>query len=154
MATGPVLDLLTDTARLTIKIDHVDYELRGPSDLTLEDYKTLERIGPRMAVLLMQDALPTADAAELSRLLDLTCRLALIAPEEVLARLGDLHRVPIAKIFIELLSPSLLRTRAMLSLEAPSPLAGTNSSRASHASTAARRQPGSVRRRSGSSART
>jgi hypothetical protein len=155
MATtaAPVLDLLTDTQRPTVRVDGTLYALRTSRDLTLEAYKTLEPIPGRLGALMVQPSLSDVDSAELSRLLDQTCRLVLMAPDDVQARLGEVNRSLIAKVFFELLTPSLLRARATLGMEAHRS-AGTSSSRGSNGSTAARQRRGSATPRSGSSART
>ena len=145
MATSPVLDLTTDSQRPTVRIDQVAYELRTSNDLTLQSFKELERITPRVGALMLQEALSVDEGRELSQLLDTVCRMALVAPEAVQAGLGDVHRVLIFKVFSELLTPSLQRAGAELMRQ---PADGMRSSRGSSASTAAPRRAGSRRPRS------
>ena len=121
MATSPALDLFTDTERLTVRIDGIDYPLRTSNDLTLDSYKTLERIGPRIGVLFLQQSYSKADLREMSALLDTVTQIAIVAPEEVLRRLGDANRTMIAKVFFELLAPVLQRMRAVMEEESPVP---------------------------------
>lgn len=146
-----VLDLTTNTTRPTVKVDHVPYALKTPSDLTLSEFRTIERIGPRIGQLLLADDLPESDNQELEALLDTACRIALDAPSKVHDRLGVIHRVNVVQAFIELLSPSLQRTRARAGVGRSS---GANSSRASRASTGETQRRGSRKSRSGPSART
>jgi hypothetical protein len=150
----PLLDLATDRVRPIVKIDSVPYELRTSDDLALEAYRTIERLGPRIAVLLRQETLTPADSRELSTHLRTAVEIGLVAPPEVHAALGDIHRIQIAKVFFELCVPSLLRARASLEALTAVPRPGTKSSPGSNASTAARPRRGSGTRRSASSART
>jgi len=144
-----VLDITTDRTRPTVRIDHVEYLLRTSNDLTLDTYKTLERIGPRIGALLLLDALTPPQGQELSQLLDQACRIALVAPTTVHDRLGDVHRASVFQVFTQLLTPSLVRA-----LRAASPRAtGLKPSRGSSASTVAPLRAGSPRRRSASSGR-
>lgn len=153
MAGSPtaILDLTTNQDRFNIKIDGVPYLIKTPSDLTLTDYKTLEQLAPQTAALLLKKTLNSKQTTELSRLLDVACRLALAAPSDVLDRLGDLNRLNIFKVFTELSLPSLLRTRASL---AGRRLGGTKPSRGSRGSTGATRRRGSRSSRSAPFART
>lgn len=147
-----VLDITTDRARPVVRIDQVTYPLRTTNDLTLDAYKTLERLTPRIGALLLQDALTPAEGKELGQLLDQVCRLALVAPPAVLDRLSDVHRVQVFTVFTELLMPSLPRASRAPGLEAR-PATGRKPSRASNASTVAASSSGSRRSPSASSRR-
>jgi hypothetical protein len=145
-----ILDLLltNDADRPTVRLSGVEYEMRLKSDFTLEEHRRLERIGPRLGALLLKDELTPDEDAETSALLAGACQLALVAPGDVLARLGVTNQIDIAHAFFTLSTPSLQRTRARAEVAAPRP-AGKTSSRGSSGSTAARRTSGSGRRRSG-----
>jgi hypothetical protein len=149
----PVLDLTTDLERPTVKIDQVAYLLRTARDLTLDAYKALERATPRIAALLLADVLSADEGQELSHLLDSACQIALIAPEAVHAKLGDVQRMQIFQVFTERLTPKL-RMAASARPTTAGRAAGTKPSRGSNGSTAAPPRVGSRRRRSASSART
>lgn len=150
MATpDPVLDLTTTRTRPTVRIDHVDYPLRNSYDVTLDAYKTLERISPRIGVLLLRDTLTTDQASELSQLLVQACRIALVAAPAVHATLGDVHRVKIFEVFMQLLTPSLPGA-ARAELEAPRSN-GAKRSPSSSGSTAGASKTGSRRSRAASS---
>ncbi len=153
MATpNRVLDLTTDHDRLTVRIDGADYPLRTANDLTLDAYKTLERIGPQIGALLRLDALTPEQGQELSQLLDQACRLAIVAPDPVQDRLSDVNRVQIFRVFTQLLAPTLVQAARAIDL-ARHPVAGMKPFRASSGSTAGRPKAGSPRPRSASSAR-
>ncbi len=150
-----VLDITTNRERPSIRIDQVDYPLRNSNDLTLDVYKTLERVAPRITELLLMDTLTPADGSELSQLLDQICRIALVTPStsDLHDRLSDINRLTIYQVFTELLTPNLLQA-ARAETPGARRAAGTKLSRASSGSTAAPPKPGSPRRRSASSART
>ena len=44
MADKTILDLTTDTDRPVVKIDGIGYPLRTSNDLTLENFRFLERV--------------------------------------------------------------------------------------------------------------
>lgn len=138
MATTPILHLTAPdpTTRPTVRIDQVEYELRMTNDLTLHQYKTLERISPRIGALIIQETLTEDEGVEARALLDQACRIALDAPVEIHDRLNDVNRVLVYKVFIELCSPSLRAIRARLRAEA-NPFDGTRPSLDSCGSTGA-----------------
>lgn len=160
MATSaPVLDLTTTEERPIIRINGVAYDVRLPQDLTLAGLRTLERLMPRSAILIDKLDLSNDEQVELSALLATVCELAVAAPAPVLARLGDVQRAMVFRVFTELLSPGLeqagaVLTQAMLTLGGTRPHGGTRSSHGSNGSTAATRSHGGPRSRSGSSRRT
>src|SRR5919109_5473343 len=136
-----LLDLTTEQELKTIRIDAIEYPIKRSNDLTLAEYKRLERIAPRIAALIAADELTPDETKELSHLLDTTVRMALDAPADVQERLGDLNRTRIFEAFTTLLSLSLLTTRA----ELPSGANGSNGATslgASAGTTAARRRSG------------
>lgn len=146
MADTSILDLATETDRPIVTIDSIGYQLRTSRDLSLNDFKFLERVSPRVGALMQRDTLTKKEDQELSgRLKEITER-ALVAPAEVLAALTDIQRVLIFKVFTELLTPGLLlATRA---IQTPNPYPGTKRSLGSSGSTrAGRRARGSRKRR-------
>lgn len=151
----PLYDLTTTAERPTIGVDGGTYELRAARDLSVMEYKRLERESIRMAVLLSRDdqTCTTAEATELDALLDYWCRRVLVAPDTVHQRLKYPDRVYIWQSFLELSTPRLQATRATNPPEA-SPLAGTNSSQPSVASTTSHRTRGPRKSRSARSTRT
>lgn len=149
--TAPILDLTTDRPRYTVRIDGPAYQLRDTSDLTIQQYRTLERLAPRTGLLLANEQPSDADSVELDHLLDAICRIALDAPDPVHAKLRIMERIAIFNVFTELSLPSLLRMRALPTV---SPADGTTSSRASRGSTGATRARGRRTSRSAPSART
>lgn len=156
MATpAPVLDITTTRTRPTVRIDQVEYPLRTSHDLTLDVYKTLERLLPRISALLALDGLSPADGTELGRLLDQVCRIALVTDpsDDIHRRLVDLDRLGIFQVFLELLTPNLLQATRVSGPTAALPATGPKPSRASSASTAAPSRGGSQPRRSASSGR-
>lgn len=150
--TAPLLDIFTTRDRPFIRIDGADYELRTSNDLTLEAYRAIERAAPRINTLIVKSGMSPAEESELSQLLDMVCRRALVAPDDLLGRLGDINRMVIFTAFTNLLTPSLLRTRATLAEASTAP--GTKSSRGSRGSSAGNRKRGSRASRSASSAPT
>lgn len=155
MATpAPVLDLTTDRTRPMVRIDHVDYPLRTSNDLTLDAYKTLERIAPRIGALLLLETLTAEQGSELSQLLDQACRLGLVAPESVHDTLGDVHRLSLFQVFTELLTPSLVRAARVAAISQASHSRGlTPSPDSSGSIPAAATKTGPRARRSASSGR-
>lgn len=149
-----VLDIITeDQARPTVWINQVEYLLRTKKDLALDVYKTLERITPPISALLAADTLTPEQGSELGQLLDRVCRIALVAPDAgIHDRLCDLDRLGVYQVFMELLTPSLLRVARAVAQKEPR-ATGPTPSRASSASTAAPLKGGSQRRRSASSGR-
>ena len=149
MAERPVLDLTSETARPIVRIDGVPYELRGSRDLTLQDFKLLERVSVRIGELMLADTLSKKEDAELAARLRDVAAIALEAPASVLAGLTDIQRVLIFKVFTELLTPGLqLAARA---IQTPGRSPGEKHSPAFSGSTAGRPKAGSRGRRSGSS---
>lgn len=153
----PLLDLNTFLERATVRLrseahpDGVDYELRNPGELTLLERVKVSKQAPALASFGDENAV-----AELSKVLDEVCRIVLIAPDDMHARLTDHMRLAIVLAFIEL-SP-MNRRSARATMTAPpaaaSPrttAAGANSSRNLSSGTAARRASGSRRSRSRSS---
>lgn len=149
-AAPPVLDLITERERLTVKIDGVAYDLRDENDLTLEHYRLLEQAGQRMTTLEALPKMSKKQQAEYHELLKDACLLALDAPDAVIDRTGYLQRIAIFRTFSELSAPSLLRMGASMQAArtAAAQSRGTSSSPASSGSTAGRtRRSGSRRSR-------
>ncbi len=151
MADRPILDLTSDTSRPVVKIDGVPYPLRTSRDLTLQNFKFLERVSIRVGELLTLEDLDGEQEAELAARLKEIVDVCLDAPADVTEDLSDIHRVLIFKVFTELLTPGLLlATRA---IQTPNRFPGTRPSSVSSGSMASRRKHGSPVSRSGSSKR-
>jgi len=152
MADRPILDITSETSRPLVKIDGVPYPLRTSRDLTLQDFKMLERVSIRVGELLTLPDLDREQDLELAARLKEVVDVALEAPAGVKANLSDIHRVLIFKVFTELLTPGvLLATRAIQAM--PNRYPGTRPSSDSSGSTASRPKHGSPEPRSASSKR-
>ncbi len=99
--TEPLLDIAVLTERPAIKIGGRRYEVRTPKELPLLKLRRFELMGQRLqeigAINLAEAT--DADDAELSGILDDLCRLVLVAPAGVHAKLGDLDRMAIVNVF-------------------------------------------------------
>jgi hypothetical protein len=156
MADRQVLDLTTDTERPVVKIDGIPYPLRLARDLSLQDFKNLERLTMRTAELMTRArSLTKNESLELAARLKEVAKIALDAPPNVLAKLSDVQRVSVFKVFTELLTPTLiLAARALTMDQAAAPAApggrrspGARQSPGSYAATAGLLKPGSRKRR-------
>ena len=134
--------------RPLVRINHVDYELRTANDFSALELHRLDRLLPRVqelaGALEDQEATET-QCEELSALLTSLCQLVFVElPAEELAKLGDINKLLVFKLFLELLPPSLQRARAVAvsRLTEARPSASASSSRASSASTGATRKRG------------
>lgn len=155
MSHAPVLDLSTDIERPYVRINHIDYDVRGVEDLTIPEMRQVDRMLPRIVPLvkkLEQATVTETECQELSALLSTALQIALQIPDDVVAKLGDLQKVQVFKVFIELLPQSLVRAGASIEAMTATPSRGATSSRGSNASTAAP-QPRGTRSRSGRSGR-
>jgi hypothetical protein len=103
MAKAPLLTLDTLVERNTVVIDGKPYELRNPKELTLLEY---HHIGRRSAELeSMRATMGDRDPAEaevqaVTTALEELCRLVLIAPAEVHARLLEQQKQAIIQAFM------------------------------------------------------
>lgn len=153
MADKTILDLTTETDRPVVKIDGIGYPLRTTNDLTLENFRFLERVSARVGALLQRAAaLKPFEEAELEKRLKEITAIALEAPAPVLRKLTAIQRIMVFKVFTELLTPTLIQAvRAMGEGQTPpanlSP--GTRRSPGSYASTAGLLKPGRGKRRRG-----
>ena len=146
MADKTILDLTTDTDRPVVKIDGIGYPLRTSNDLTLENFRFLERVSTRVGELLTsKKSLSTRDDAELEQRLKEIARLALEAPPAVHKKLTAIHRVMVFKVFTELLAPTLIQASGAAGVGPNLPasrLPGRKQSPGSFASTAGLLKPG------------
>jgi hypothetical protein len=146
--SAPALDLSSTQARPFVRIDHVDYDIRITDDFTLPELRELERLIPRVVPLVRALEAGTADDAqceELSTLLTALLTLALAAPLAVIEKIGDVNKVRIFRVFIDLLPSSLREARATLeALQSP----GRTSKPGSNGSMAATSTRGRRRSRS------
>lgn len=155
MAERTILDLTTETERPVVKIDGVGYPLRTSSDLTLEQFRFLERVSVRVGDLLQRSsALTKAENRELETRLKECARVALEAPPAVLAKLTPIQRVMVFKVFTELLTPTLIQAIRAIGTDQNLAAAalrshGTKQSPGSYASMAGLLKPGRRGRRRG-----
>jgi hypothetical protein len=103
----PLLNLDTLTTRPIIRIDGAPYEMRVPEELSIVDYHRLSRQGQRLDGLMSAPTLRPEEEQELATILDKLCHTILEAPEATHAKLGDIHRLAIARTFTPLLRASL-----------------------------------------------
>jgi hypothetical protein len=140
--TAPLLDLVTIAPQYTIIIDGVSYFIRHTDALTLRQSLIADRAIPRIAELLKTDLTEEEDR-ELSGLLQQVCQVVLDAPLDVQARLTDVQKLQVFVAFTPLrskLTPSVIGANAAT---AASP-DGSNGSRGSKRTTAARRRAGTT----------
>ena len=152
MADKTILDLTTETDRPVVKINGVGYPLRTTNDLTVENFRFLERVSARVGVLLTRAAaLKPFEEAELEKRLKEITAIALEAPAPVLRKLTAIQRIMIFKVFTELLTPTLIQAvRAMGEGQTPANLSrGTKLSPGSYAASAGLLGRGSRKRRRG-----
>lgn len=154
MADKNILDLTTDTDRPVVTIDGLAYPLRTARDLTLQDFKNLERLSIRTSDLMTRArTLTKGENLELGTRLKEVAKIALEAPPAVLAKLSDVQRVMVFKVFTELLTPTLILAVRAIGTDQTAALArrspGTRPSPGSFASTAGLLKPGSRKRRRG-----
>jgi hypothetical protein len=155
MADKNILDLTTETDRPVVTIDGIAYPLRTARDLTLQDFKSLERLSIRTSELMTRArSLSKDENRELAIRLKDVAKIALDAPANILAKLSDVQRVMVFKVFTELLTPTLiLAARAIATGQTPAAAGirspGRTQSPGSYASTAGLLKPGSRRRRRG-----
>lgn len=152
MADKIVLDLTTDTPRNVITIDGIPYSVRSGDDLTLDQYQYLERVTPRAGVLLekLEKSIPLtqAEGAELEALLATLTPIAIDAPAEVLGKLKALQRLMVFRTFMTLSTPAIIAAaRAFDQVDGGALIGGRPSLASSGSTRAARRAPGSRKRR-------
>lgn len=95
---APTLDLDALTQRRTVKIGGQLYELRNLNELSIFDYDRLAKNMVKVETVTMNlGKAPDESVAEAKRLLDDSCRLVLIAPDELHASLGAAARYRIVK---------------------------------------------------------
>jgi hypothetical protein len=142
MADRQVLDLTTDTDRPVVAIDGIAYPLRMARDLSLADFKNLERLSIRTADLMTRARSLTKDEnRELALRLKEVAKIALDAPPNVLAKLSDVQRVSLFKVFTELLTPTLILAARALATDQAAAAAATHAG--ARRSRGARQSPGS-----------
>jgi hypothetical protein len=160
MATSPtehLLDLDTLAPPASVRIDGQTYVLLSPDALCALDVRRLQNFIPQLEARWGKpdDQLTDEDKTEVSRIIDAICRIVLQAPQEVHAKLTDVHRTAVYYSFLGLPSVTLQQVAVFMGLGAPPPATstGANSSPVSPASIpAAARSTGSrgSRRRSSS----
>lgn len=108
----PLLNLDTFVDRQFVRIDGEPFDIRNHDELSLVDYRRVERWGRQLDVLWALDEPTKEQEQQISHLLDLICQKVIDAPAEVHAKLTDIHRMAIAKAFTELRRPILQGTGA------------------------------------------
>lgn len=146
MADRPVLDLTTTDPRPLVAIDKIHYPIRLADDLSLEQYRYLERVMPRTGELLDNANLTAEQGQELEALLVTLTPIALEAPAEVLAKLRPLQNLMVVQTFMTLSTPSI-QAAAARAVQTGGPWNGTKPSPDSSGSTAATSARGSRKRR-------
>ena len=110
-----VLDIVTNPPRAVVRIDGKPYQLRGLNDFAASQFKTLERISPRIGMLADgKPELTAAESSELDALLEEACAIALQAPPAVLKKLRPLHRMAVLRQFYEAIEPDMEKYRRMM----------------------------------------
>lgn len=97
----PLLNLTTLVEHRLIRINETDYEILSPEEVSVfEKYRLVAR-GIRLEELMKstQTELTDAETAEVKEILRFIVRSVLLAPDEVLQRLNDNHRLAIAQAF-------------------------------------------------------
>ena len=103
-----LLDLNTLTEHDTVAIDGHEYDIIRGDELSILDYHRVARWGARIAEIQERGCgsdLTEEEIADYDRLLDLTCRMILRAPDEVHRLLGAMQRMSIVNCFTALPRP-------------------------------------------------
>lgn len=86
-----------------IKIDGVLYQIKHPDSLPLGDVRRFEILVPRAEALIEKtDELTDDESLELSGILAKCCRMVLDSPPDVAAKLKDVQRLEIIRLFTQL----------------------------------------------------
>lgn len=110
-STIPVLSLSTVDEGLPIKIDGKTYLVKHPDSLPIGMLRRFEETAPRIAALMDLNRPTKAQQVELSTLLCEFVEVAVDAPQKVLAKLQDWHRVQVMNVFTQLRAPKPRPTR-------------------------------------------
>jgi cation transport regulator ChaB len=98
-----IANISTEPERTYINIDGTDYGCRTANEIELKDLAMIQRMQKRQAAGLDGDN--EADLDALSDMLIQMTRLVLFdAPEEVLVKLKDMHRMAIVEAFTQAVS--------------------------------------------------
>jgi hypothetical protein len=99
---------ISDVERDVVTLFGTEYELANCADLSAVDIQKFQRKGKRLDELIRADRdLTEAEETELVGLLDSICRRVLVAPDELHARLRDVHRIQVAALFFQLLAATI-----------------------------------------------
>lgn len=97
----PLLTISTEIIRPDVEIDGQTYGMRIRSEMDVLEIAELGRQGRRLEEISKNPEFTEADAAELSAIVAGFCRRLLPdAPDEVLAKLKDGHRLAIVETFL------------------------------------------------------
>jgi len=96
-----ILDLDSLANKPVVVIDGTDYLLLTPQLLPPLDSYRLKQYGDRIEELRVKKPLTEDDEREMVKLLDQMCRLVLIAPEDVHAKLLDRQRTAVLEGFLD-----------------------------------------------------
>lgn len=152
----PILDFTTEPDRQIVRIDGINYVMRGPRDLGFAGRQRAialcGRLRDPLLALVSGRPLPKAQEKVVAALLRESCQMAIDAPLTVIKRLNDDAQIALALTFFERSAKSLQALSAMLPTHVNGQ-AGTNSSPGSPGSTVVTPSTGR-RSRSASSTRT
>lgn len=107
MAQEPLLNLDTLMSRTdVVRVDGVDHPLRNPAELSVFDYHDLHKKWQRatkvMAAIQTEEGPSDEDVVLAQGDIDATCRLILLAPDEVHKKLTDEMRILVVRAFFAL----------------------------------------------------
>lgn len=135
----PLLSLDTLVDRSVIAIDGKPYELRAPGEFSLLDYHRIGKRSEQLDALKAHEEPTEEDVEAVAAALGELCRMVLVAPEDVYARLSVLHQQAIVSAFMAPLrvTPAPAADAEPAAMSTPTPSTGGSTSRGSSASTAA-----------------
>ncbi len=117
--TTPLLDLTTLVERPFIRIDGESYDLFDPGEMSpLQFHRIMLKAEELQSI--DSTAAGEPELERVAKLLDDLCRLVLIAPDEVHARLKDRHRRAVLASFSVLQLATAARVRSEAEAVAPS----------------------------------
>lgn len=96
------IDLSSTQERPLIRIDRIDYDVRVLDDFTPHELRQLDRLLPRVVPLvktLEAKTLGDEDCRDLMAILSTLLPLVLVAPLEIIDRLGDIDKIRVFQAF-------------------------------------------------------
>lgn len=150
MATGnPVLELSTLADGLPITIDQAVYEIRHPASFSIGELKQIDKLTKRSGAIEIKTEPSEDELAQWQEDMSALCDLVLDAPDAVKAKLRDIQKIAVLRVFAMPRTTTKPSRAAKTASKSPS----AKRSRDSRGSTAAVRTSGTGKRRSRSSAR-